>query len=666
MHLLRACVSVVIAFGALCLTGWLPGSLSGAAWAQSGQVYEYDLRGRLVKITYEDQSVIEYVYDIHGNRTSRLVSEMVSFSVGDISASEGGGLSFTITKTGAASHTRSVDYATSNGSASSADYTSASGTATFAPTDTVKVITVSTLTDSIYEVPETVVFDLSNASTGSEISDSQALGTITNGGSGSGDGGGPEFSINDASVTEGGNLVFTVTKAGATSQTHTVNYATANDTASSGDYTATSGTLTFTSGQTTKTVTVTTTGDVIFEINETVLVNLDTATNGATISDSQGVGTIHDDDSGAVFTVNDVSVSEGGNLVFTVTKAGVTSQTHAVNYATANGTASLGDYTATSGTLTFTSGQTTKTVTVATTGDAIFEISETVLVNLDTATNGASISDTQGVGAINNDDAGPAFSINDVGVTEGGSLSFTVTKSGATSQSHAVNYATANGTAGSGDYTAASGTLTFGSGETTKTVTVATTSDAIFEVTESVLVNLSAATNGAMISDGQGVGAINNNSAGPAFSVNNVSVTEGGSLVFTVTKSGATSQSHAVNYATANGTAGPGDYTAASGALTFASGETTKTVNVVTTQDGDYEANETLVLNLSSATNSATISDGQGVGTINNDDAPNQAPTAVNDSLTMTAGTTVTISALANDSDPDSDQIGRASCRERV
>ncbi|MEQ8176942.1 MAG: Calx-beta domain-containing protein [Amphiplicatus sp.] len=107
----------------------------------------------------------------------------------------------------------------------------------------------------------------------------------------------------------------------------------------------------------------------------------------------------------------------------------------------------------------------------------------------------------------------------------------------------------------------------------------------------------------------------------PSFSVNNVAVTEGGTLAFTVTKTGATLLTHAVNYGTAGDTATSGvDFTAASGTLTFTMSETSKVVNVSTAQETTYEANETLYLNLSTPTNGATIGDGQGVGTINNDD----------------------------------------------
>jgi hypothetical protein len=217
----------------------------------------------------------------------------------------------------------------------------------------------------------------------------------------------PSFAINDVAVTEGGSLVFTVTKTGSTSSSFSVNYASANGTATAGsDYTATSGTLTFAAADATKTVTVATIDDTTAESNETVLVNLSGATGGATISDSQGTGTINDNDSascgGVSFSVNDRAGDEGTTFTFTVTKAGTTSSSCSISYASANNTAvAPGDYTAVSGTLTFAGNETTKTVSVTVNQNGInAEPTETFHLNLSAATGGATISDSQGVGTI--------------------------------------------------------------------------------------------------------------------------------------------------------------------------------------------------------------------------------------------------------------------------
>src|SRR5207247_4139798 len=122
-------------------------------------------------------------------------------------------------------------------------------------------------------------------------------------------------------------------------------------------YVSTSGTLTFAAGETSKTVTVVVNGDTTKEANETFNVNLTSPTN-ATIADSQGVGTILNDDGVPTVSINDVTVTEPNSgttsAVFTVTLSNASDQSITVNYTTVDGTALAGsDYVAASGTLTF-------------------------------------------------------------------------------------------------------------------------------------------------------------------------------------------------------------------------------------------------------------------------------------------------------------------------
>lgn len=133
----------------------------------------------------------------------------------------------------------------------------------------------------------------------------------------------------------------------------------------------------------------------------------------------------------------------------------------------------------------------------------------------------------------------------------------------------------------------------------------------------------------------------------PFFTVADVSAEEGGALVFTVVKNGATTLTHAVSYATSNGMATAGsDYTAASGTLTFTSAQTEKTVTVTTSEDTTVEADETFTLVLSAPTNGAQVSGVDAVGTVENDD---YFPDAVDDGATAYSGTPLSIYVLAND-----------------
>ncbi len=95
------------------------------------------------------------------------------------------------------------------------------------------------------------------------------------------------------------------------------------------------------------------------------------------------------------------------------------------------------------------------------------------------------------------------------------------------------------------------------------------------------------------------------------WSINDQTVTEGGTATFTVTRANGTNGRMTINYATANGTAQSGsDYTASSGTLTFNNGVTTQTISVSTIQNTTPETTETFNVNLSNPSK-GTISDAQ-------------------------------------------------------
>ena len=225
----------------------------------------------------------------------------------------------------------------------------------------------------------------------------------------------------------------------------------------------------------------------------------------------------------------------------------------------------------------------------------------------------------------------PSLSVADVSVKEGNSgvklMTFTVILSAATAGPVTVAYSTADGTATSGsDYVAASGTLTFAAGETSKTIEVKVKSDKVAESNETLTIRLANA-DGATIADGSATGTVTNDDAAatlPALSVGDVSMREGDSgtaeLMFIVTLDKAATGLVTVNYATADGTATAGsDYAVLTGTLTFAAGETSKMVHVVVNGDTAVEAAETFSLTLSGATG-ATIADATAVGQITDDD----------------------------------------------
>jgi len=222
-----------------------------------------------------------------------------------------------------------------------------------------------------------------------------------------------DISINDVTISEGDagtkTATFTVSRTGTAA--FSVDYATANGSATAGsDYAAAAGALTFAAGQASQTVSVTINGDTTTEGNETFFVNLSNASNGGTILDGQGLGTITNDDVPQIvgdISINDVTISEGDagtkTATFTVSRTGTAA--FSVDYATANGSATAGsDYAAAAGALTFAAGQASQTVSVTINGDTTVEGTETFFVNLSNASNGGTILDGQGLGTITNDD----------------------------------------------------------------------------------------------------------------------------------------------------------------------------------------------------------------------------------------------------------------------
>ncbi|WP_420904253.1 Calx-beta domain-containing protein [Candidatus Magnetaquiglobus chichijimensis] len=594
----------------------------------------------------------------------------VSLSVNNASIAEAAGTA-TVTATlsaAAASDTTVTIAATGTATGSGTDYTLSTTTITILAGNTTGTATLTAVQDTLDEVDETVILDITNVSGGGGASESgtqQQTVTLTD------DDNPPTVSIDSPTVSEGNSgsatLTYTVTLSAASSKTITVDYATANGTATAGsDYTAASGTLTFAAGETSKTFTVTVAGDTTDESDETLTATLSNPSN-ATLGTTSGTGTLTDDDNPPTVSINSPSVTEGNsgttNLTYTVTLSAASSKTITVDYATANGTATAGsDYTAASGTLTFAAGETSKTFTVTVAGDTTDESDETLTATLSNPSN-ATLGTASGTGTLTDDDNPPTVSIDSPTVSEGNSgtttLTYTVTLSAASGKTITVDYATANGTATAGtDYTAATGTLTFAAGETSKTFTVTVAGDTTDEPDETLTATLSNPSN-VTLGTASGTGTLTDDDNPPTVSIDSPTVSEGNSgtttLTYTVTLSAASGKTITVDYATANGTATAGtDYTAATGTLTFAAGETSKTFTVTVAGDTTTEGNETLTATLSNASN-ATLGTATGTGTLTDDDNPAPTLTATGATPTFTEGGSAvdlfgTVSASTNES----------------
>ncbi|EAQ04196.1 cadherin domain/calx-beta domain protein [Pseudooceanicola batsensis HTCC2597] len=626
----------------------------------------------------------------------------VQFSVDDTSVTEGDGedvtLTFTITRSGITDADATVDYRLASSGATAADFSSGyidpetgqpmEGTLEFAAGETTKTVSVQVAGDDIDENTEYLYIYLTNPTTTDtntpQISDSFGRGSIFD------DDDSVEYRVFNASATEGADgeqtaLTFTITRGGLTGVAGTVDFSleayVSSSAADATDFASgfpQSGTLEFAAGETTKTVTAFIADDEAVESTEYVQLVLSNPTaeggESAKITDGNGIGSIFNDDIPVSFSANSVSVNEGDDgetptASVRVYRTGETSVEASLDYTiqpfVSSQAADDDDIVDTfnlTGTVDFAAGETFKDITFDIQGDDVQEEHEYIQVIFSNPTAvGAPVQLATGSVTVTilNDDVPVSFSVNNAATTEGQSgeetpLTFTVYRSGPSDIEATVDYQlrayqpSASISAESPDFTGglpASGTVTFGVGETSKTLTFQVRDDEVYEQTEYVELLLSnpvasANPQGAQISDDYGRGTIYDDEIPVYFRVYSDTVTEGDpgeteTLRFLVQRTGDTGVDASVDYSVSTYYyRGATDADLAesmslpiSGTVSFAAGETQKYVEIDVAGDNAFEGTEYLQIDLSNAAsdNAAVlpvIQSSRAYGYINDDDIP--------------------------------------------
>ena len=546
------------------------------------------------------------------------------------------------------------------------DYEAASGTITFAPGETEKTIGVTVLGDTEDEDDETLtlrwttwdgaaVLLVSYTATGTIVDDDD---TDVR----------PYLGLNSPSAVEGDagatTLTFTATLDRTSPLAINASYQVLSEggnTATAGtDYTPTNGTLTFAPGETSKTVDVAVLGDTEDEDHETLTMRWTTWDGDRVLLVSfTGTGTILDDDDPPppAVTIANASASEGNAITFTVTLDKAVPGGLTVTPSFTDGTATAGvDYAAGAAALAFAgTGGEKKTFSVATIEDDDTEDDETFTVTLGVSGTSHEVSaSSTATGTIRDDDT-PYLRLDSPSVKEGDAgtttMTFTATLDRASPATINARYqvlSEGDNTATAGtDYTPTSGMLTFAPGETSKTVDVSVIGDTEHEGDETLTMKWTTW-------DGDRVllvryaatGTIEDDDAEqrPYLKLDSPSVQEGDSATTTLTftarltdENGRTKTSartitaaYQVSSDAGNTATAGTDYTATSGTLTFAPGETEKTIDVTVMGDTDEEGDETLTMRwvipwtnvlLASFTATGTIEDDDGAPTLTIADA---------------------------------------------
>ncbi len=320
---------------------------------------------------------------------------------------------FTVSLSAANCQAVTVDYMTADGTAKAGeDYRGKSGWLTFAPGETLKTITVEVFGDTLVEPDEAFAVVLTGGN--AVFVDSRGLGLIANDDWQPP----PSLAVTDAAVLEGdppvtNRLEFVVSLSAVSTQVVTVDYATADGTATEGaDYSSARGTLSFAPGQTSQPVRIPIVGDLLDEEERETFAVVLTNAVGAALGKAQGQGTILDNDPLPTLSITDKSVLEGNSATsaaqFTVRLSLTSGRKVTVDYETWDGTAMEADkdYWPTNGTLVFAPGEATKTVRVPIVGDTKEEPDEQYYVELSNPVH-ATISDAQAVGEIRTEEPPP-------------------------------------------------------------------------------------------------------------------------------------------------------------------------------------------------------------------------------------------------------------------
>ena len=474
------------------------------------------------------------------------------------------------------------------------------------------------------------------------------------------------LSIADATVTEGGDLTFTLNNTGgAATYAIVITPGSTNPAAASADYNATSvpASVVFSGATGSATVVVHTVDDQLYEPNETITL---TATNAVPTSFT-ATGTIIDNDPipSYALTASPTTIPEPLTgttpTTITATLSAISGVDTVVTVNTANGTAVAGtDYTAISaGSISIPAGTLAGTTTTTILSDGVKDEHDTETFAVGGVATNVSPASASTTVSIADAQSTPTLTLTGGGAgSEGTSLTFGIAVGPTASDlpitvhwdAVAAPVVTGHEAATpSTDFTyPASRTVTIAAGVTTASIVIPLTADAIDELPEDFAVELSSPTNATLGTTSKVVGQINDINTPPTVTITPTAVTEGDSgkvsRTFTATLSGVSGRPVNVTWATAIDGSGltfaapVKDYIDKTGTLTFPIGTTTQTFSVEIVGDKiDEGTGETFRVNLTNVDSSASLGAGFTALTITDDDA---APTFSFDDLSMNEGNT--------------------------
>ena len=442
------------------------------------------------------------------------------------------------------------------------------------------------------------------------------------------------FGASAYSVTEGSSVQVTVQLSADPERTVTIPLTTTNQGgASASDYSGVPARITFNSGETSKTFTVQATGSDGSDSGESVLLGFGAlpagiaagTPNTATVSIAEQQGP----SSQAVrFGAATYSVTEGASVQVEVRLSSDPGRTVIIPLTTTNqGGASASDYSGVPANITFNSGETGKTFTVQAAGNDEADSGESVLLGFGTLPTNITAGTPNTATVSITDQQTARFGAATYSVTEGASVQVEVQLSSDPGRTVIIPLTTTNqGGASASDYSGVPASITFNSGETSKTFTVQATGSDGFDSGESVLLGFGILPAG-IAADTPNTATVSiADQEVASFGAAAYSVTEGASVTVTVQLGSNPGRTVIIPLTTTNqGGASASDYSGVPASVTFNSGETSKTFTVQATDSDGADRGESVLLGF------GTLPAGIAAGT------PNTTTISIADSSVQTA-----------------------------
>jgi hypothetical protein len=576
---------------------------------------------------------------------------LVTLSTGAASIAETSGTTtVTATLTAASGLATTVTLGLTGTATVTTDYTLAT-TITIPAGNTSASITLSSVSDLLYEGNETVIIDITGVTNGTESGTQQKTVTITD------DDTAPTVTLSTgaASIAEtGGSTIVTATLSAASGLATTITLGLTGTATVTSDYTL-AATITIPAGSTSASNTLASVSDAVYEGNETVIIDITGVTNGTESGTQQKTVTITDDDTAPTVTLTTgaASIAEaGGSTTVTATLSAASGLATTVTLGLTGTATVTTDYTLAT-TITIPAGNTSASITLASVSDLLYEGNETVIIDITGVTNGTESGTQQETVTITDDDAAPTVTLSTgtASIAEtGGSATVTATLSAASGLATTVTLGLTGTATVASDYTLAT-TITIPAGSTSASNTLASVSDLLYEGNEMVIIDITGVTNGTESGTQQKTVTITDDDTAPTVTLTTgaASVAEtGGSTTVTATLSAASGLATTVTLGLTGTATVTSDYTLAT-TITIPAGSTSASVTLASVSDVLYEGNETVIIDITGVSNGTESGTQQVMVSIIDDDSAPVVSLSAGGPVTIpeTGGSTIVTATLS-------------------